>query len=207
MALLICPDCGATVSDAAQACLQCGNPLGSEGFQVAGEHDQPLEQVRPWVRYFARMLDYFLASIVSSVVLAVVSPVYFASEDSEFGVTWLALLVWIPIEAVLLATWGTTPGKALLRTRIVPTDGDDSIDFATALNRATRVWFSGVGTGFPIVFLFTMGSAYGKLNKTGSTSWDQELGFNVEHRKIGPARVAVALVILVGVAALNFISA
>src|SRR5262245_27892280 len=70
-------------------------------------------QIRPWVRYWARSLDMALINII------VGFPIYMALPDElnnrlvDQLVQFLALALWIPIEAALIAAFGCTPGKAL----------------------------------------------------------------------------------------------
>src|SRR5215470_14679409 len=75
-------------------------------------------QVRPWVRYWARTID----GVLIGSVLAVPFDFFFPEEaQSRVAVQltqFAALALWIPIEALLLTTFGSTPGKALLRVRV-----------------------------------------------------------------------------------------
>ena len=226
MPLVTCPDCSRQVSDAAPACPNCGRPAAAgfappqeytrapaapqqtrSGFAdpaepaYTGEKAVPVSQARPWVRYFARFLDNVIAVFAVATILAIVAPNYFADESSVYGGTLLALLLWIPVEAAFLSRTGKTPGKALLRTSVRGRDGH-LLSYETAFKRSIRVWFFGLGIGFPLVTIFTMLFAYNRLTETGKTSWDDRLGTTVAHGQIGTIRVIVTVSIILAFLAL-----
>lgn len=92
----------------------------------------------------------------------------------------------------MLSSWGTTPGKALLRVAVRKSDGS-KLNYSEGLNRVFKVWLRGMGLGIPLFTLFAQLNAYNKLTKNGITSWDQEGGIQVMHQKVGFMRVLVAL--------------
>lgn len=152
------------------------------------------KQVRPWVRYWARILDYLLFCFVAGIVLALVYEPALDLPDSFFG--FALLFAYIFVEPVMLAAWGSTPGKALLRVRIRNRDGT-KLSYPRALGRTAKVWVKGVGLGIPFVALFTQIYAYNRLKKEGITSWDEEGDFSVTHRVIGPWRVILIILIFI----------
>lgn len=114
-------------------------------------------------------------------------------NDNVLGI--LIIFLWVFVESALLAVWGTTPGKALLRIRFVLTSGT-SLSFSQALSRSFKVWWRGLAIGFPIVFLFTGLHAYRKLKANQPMSWDAETGIIVMHDKIGAPRIIVLVVVM-----------
>lgn len=149
-------------------------------------------QVRPWVRYWARMMDIYLISIVVGVTIGVIAPDALNEKgaDQLFGLA--CIFAWVFVESLLLSTIGTTPGKWLLRTRLIPPAGT-ALSYSIALSRSFKVWWRGLGIGFPLVGFFTMIVAHGNLTKNGITSWDKDDGFTVVHHRIGPLRIIVAV--------------
>jgi uncharacterized RDD family membrane protein YckC len=134
----------------------------------------------PWTRYFARLIDIVIGGFALGVVLGLAGPALLEAMPSiVLGI--FALFLWCFIEAVLLSTWGTTPGKALLGVTLRTAQGG-KLDFGTALSRAFKVWVFGLGLGIPIVSLITVVKAYNRLKKLGETSWDAEGRFQVIHR-------------------------
>ncbi|NPV82916.1 MAG: RDD family protein [Candidatus Aminicenantes bacterium] len=151
---------------------------------------------RPWVRFVARFIDYNLFGIVFALVLLVVAPRLLIIP--EFFLGMLILFLWVFVEAGLLSTWGTTPGKWLLKTRVRDGAGN-RLNFSRAFARSASVWLRGMGMGLPIISLITLAVAHKKLLRDGITVWDREGGFVVSHEKIGVARTAVALLFMAAI--------
>src|ERR1700741_3267893 len=93
--------------------------------------------VRPWRRYVAKMIDCNLI-VLGSALLGGFT--YFAAIPELPPKTLLGtlvlgmalILISIPIEAAFLAITGTTPGKALMATRVATANGARP-SFLTAL--------------------------------------------------------------------------
>jgi uncharacterized RDD family membrane protein YckC len=153
-------------------------------------------QKRPWVRYWARMIDMVL---IWALVFIPFGLVFREAAQNRFVVYLLQFVVlslWIPFEALLLSTVGYTPGKALLRVKVSNRDGG-RLSFDQAVSRSSGVWWKGHGTGLiPFVTLITYLMAYRRLTIKGVTAWDQSGDFLVSHRKIGMVRVFAAIAIL-----------
>lgn len=132
----------------------------------------------PWRRYFARMTDVMIFGMALGLAIGVAETDISAVSDVVLGL--IVAFVWVFVEAVLLATWGTTPGKWMLSTTLRTTAGD-KLGFPAALGRSLTVWIKGIGLGVPIVTLFTGVQAYKRLTEDGETSWDREGGFRVGH--------------------------
>ena len=146
-------------------------------------------QSRPWVRYWARQLDLLFASMILCAFLPIVT--FQNAGFFSFGI----VLGWVLIESVLLAIWGTTPGKWLLRTRLEKIDGS-KISFSQALKRSFTVWFKGMGCGLQFVQIFSMVFSYYKLQKTGVSDWDLDGGFVVAHETIGGKRILTIICLI-----------
>src|SRR5699024_3693165 len=101
---------------------------------------------RPWRRFFARFIDLYMFGAILGFTIASVAPNLLMTESFEllFGVS--LLFVWILIESVLLASFGNTPGKWLLNTRVV-TDAGQKLGFDQAFSRSIMVWWRGMGLG------------------------------------------------------------
>lgn len=162
----------------------------SEGDFVA---DPP--QVRPWVRYWARMVDICIFGFVAGIGLLLFFPEFMLDPDADAILGMLILFLWVFVEPLVLLAFGTTPGKWLLKTKVLSTNGS-SFDYGSLLSRSAKVWWRGLGVGFPIVSLVTLIVAYSRLSSKGITSWDREGHFFVMHEKIGAARVIATIVLL-----------
>src|SRR3990167_10271102 len=109
--------------------------------------------VNPWLRLIARFFDYSLFMLVLWGLR-----VYFRGQLPLGHFEQLIpfeFFVWIPIEALLLSTLGTTPGKWFLRTQLKQ-GKKKTMDYLTALRRSFSVWFRGLGMGIPIVNAFCL---------------------------------------------------
>ena len=145
------------------------------------------------------MFDIYLAGIVGGIAggiaVGIFNPDAFSDKGSDqlfelvFGL--VVVFVWVFIESLFLSSTGTTPGKWLFKTRLIPPSGDKP-DYSTALSRSFKVWWRGLGIGFPLASLITLIVAHGNLTKNGTTTWDRDDGFTVVHERIGPLRVIVA---------------
>jgi hypothetical protein len=135
-------------------------------------------QVRPWVRYLARTLDYFLFCVILGGIVAFI-PAFAKMNDNVAGL--LLLFLYNFFEPVMLSVIGTTPFKALLGVRVRNQDGS-KLSYLRGLKRMFMVWMRGVGLGIPLVGLFTCINSYKTLNRNGITSWDADGNFLVTHQ-------------------------
>ena len=72
-------------------------------------HQEPTSQVRPWVRFWARYVDYYLFASVIGAAYGFVDPSIFNFDRNEKQVAvFLVFFAWVFVEAGLLSTWGTT---------------------------------------------------------------------------------------------------
>ncbi|MFQ5730064.1 MAG: RDD family protein [Waddliaceae bacterium] len=69
-------------------------------------------QIRPWVRFWARQLDYSFGGLI----LAVLDTFLLEVNDTAFP--FIVIFAWVFVESWLLSAWGTTPGKFLLRVSV-----------------------------------------------------------------------------------------
>ncbi|QOJ19448.1 MAG: zinc ribbon domain-containing protein [Gammaproteobacteria bacterium] len=81
---MFCTQCGKEIIDDAKFCGHCGAPLEATDQKTLQEPNvvlsttspMPIQatasvaQIRPWIRYWARMFDLYLISIVSGIVSA-----------------------------------------------------------------------------------------------------------------------------------------
>jgi uncharacterized RDD family membrane protein YckC len=207
---MFCTQCGKEIIDDAKFCRHCGAPLEATDQKTLQEPNGVLSttspipiqattsaaQVRPWVRYWARMFDLYVISIVSGIAISILDPDAFSEQNSDqlFGLA--VIFAWVFIESLFLSTTGTTPGKWFFKIRLIPPSGETP-DYSTAFSRSFKVWWRGFGIGFPLVSLITLIVSYNKLTKNGITTWDRDSGFTVVHEQIGPLRVIFAIAFFV----------
>ncbi len=139
---------------------------------------------RPWQRLGARLFDYAIWGLVLALLLSELRGAGAVPEQIAY---WLGhplvapILItgsWVPIEALLIASLTTTPGKWLFGVYLqfsisdAYARRDSRTQFARALKRAFRVWWEGVGCGFPLLAPFLVAVAYEKVMVQQETDWD-----------------------------------
>lgn len=147
-----------------------------------GEPKKKQQQINPWIRFLARFFDYGLLLFL----------LMFARSRVPFG-EWeffipYEFFIWIPIEALLLSTMGTTPGKFLLKIKLRP-----KMDFSKAFRRSFAVWFRGLGMGIPLINILCLLNAYHKLRLLHTTSWDVEEKVTVTYQHVSKFRIYFAV--------------
>jgi hypothetical protein len=150
---------------------------------------------RPWHRLAARLFDYAIWGLVLALLL---------SEMRASGVIPADLAYWlghpvvapviitasfVPIEALLIASLGTTPGKWLFGVYLQFSISDAyarrdmRAQLGRGFRRAFRVWWEGVGLGFPLLAPVLIAVAYEKLAQNQETDWDFAQDVLVTHAR------------------------
>lgn len=171
-------------------------------------------QAPPAVRLLARWADYSLQShayallLLGSEIVGVRLPATLDPADPHRLVNQLSLLlvgffvVSVGLEAVLLASWGTTPGKALLGASVRRADGR-ALTFPEALRRTVFLWVYGMGLAILPVTVVCHLRAHGDLRRRGYVRWDVLAKHRVHQARIHPLRVVVAVLVVLAVVPLG----
>jgi uncharacterized RDD family membrane protein YckC len=210
---LRCPECDARYT-----------VLGSEGLDPSSEevpvlpYREPLpgphrwrdplpgrlREVRPWVRLWARIVDWMIWREIlwpSMKVSGLLPDTESWTRESwlllGLGFSCVALLLWVPVEALLLSTWGKTPGKWLLRVDLTGEDGE-ALSSEQALRRSMHVFVRGMACGLVLLEWVARLLAGFELRRTGKTRWDSAGGHCITHYRVGWTRTLVAVVIVIG---------
>lgn len=154
-----------------------------------GTIKEQISHVNPWIRFLARFFDYSLFILaLSSVRYCFTGSVSLDEYKSFIPIPFFS---WIVVEAFLLSTWGTTPGKFFLKTKI-SSRRFAKLDFMSALRRSFNVWFRGIGMGIPVINFLCLMVAYNRLKLLGSTTWDMDDQTIITHYPIGQWRIVLA---------------
>ena len=175
--------------------------------------EQEVSQQRPWVRFFARMTDYYIFSMLFSLLISFMFPDFMESMSQSLteqttlegadstnyqGILYIIVLrivvtfLWVFLEAYTLSKYGTTFGKNLLGTRVLD-NNDELLPYDRALKRSYSVWLKGMGAGFVLISWITMLFGYQTLKKNGVTSWDEETNSKVVHTQFSTTRLIIIL--------------
>jgi hypothetical protein len=150
---------------------------------------------RPWHRLAARLFDYAIWGLVLALLLSEVRASGVIPADLAY---WLGHPViapviiaasFVPIEALLIASLGTTPGKWLFGVYLQFSISDAyarrdmRAQLGRGFRRAFRVWWEGVGLGFPLLAPVLIAVAYEKLAQNQETDWDFAQDVLVTHAR------------------------
>ncbi|MEO8345923.1 MAG: DnaJ domain-containing protein [Betaproteobacteria bacterium] len=168
-------------------------------------------EARPWQRLSARLFDYAIWGLVLALLLSELRALGFVPYELSY---WLGhpliapVLItgsWVPIEALLIASVGTTPGKWLFGVflQFSISDAyarrDTSAQLQRALQRSFRVWWEGIACGFPLLAPVLIAVAYEKVAQNQETDWDFAQDVLVTH---GPPGVLNTITGVCGLAAM-----
>lgn len=150
----------------------------------------------PWIRFLARFFDYsFFFLLLWGVRWLLGGSVPLKQYQSMVPIEFFA---WIPIEALLLYLWGTTPGKYLLKIQFRQ-GRRAKLDFVTALRRSFNVWFRGLGMMIPVINCICLVFAYYRLKTLQLTSWDRDEHIAISHQPVEKWRVGLTAAVIVAV--------
>lgn len=155
----------------------------------------------PWRRFLARNIDIWLLQLpiaycLASTLIAIDAAwgIWLQKPNSGYLFFWLCLPAVLLAEALVFGFFGNTPGKALLGLRVT-TIGVAKPSFNDYLSRLVGVYWYGLGTGIPLVFLIPMISQYKRLQLGREATYDSGR-FNVRGHPAGFFRIAVAIALL-----------
>lgn len=189
-----------------------GNPNagGAAAATIDAAPAMVATNVRPFVRFWARMFDYTLVTVIVFWIsdIEIPQPIdgepvsdFFARYVAEmqkpealvlFRTQFFAMIGWHFLEGILLHVFGTTPGKALFGIRVRQLDGT-RLQPLKSVGRSFYVYLLGVGFYQVPFILIGMVFSFFRLMSTGDCLWDQHLGTKVEYEKLGGVRIMLAI--------------
>lgn len=155
-------------------------------------------RLRPWPRFWARMLDNMLLWPFLEVGsrAAMISFAPYADALQMLGYSVLFGLAAMFASAVLLATsmtlFGTTPGKAVVGVLVPVPAGGSAFSFYLA--REFKVLFFAYALGIPLAFIVTFIIQYLRLSSGRPTMYDEDNPPVIADP--GKLRLAVAIVLV-----------
>jgi hypothetical protein len=166
---------------------------------------------RAWHRLAARLFDYAIWGLVLALLLSeltgmgAIPDALAQTLGHPLIAPVLITLTWVPVEALLIAALGSTPGKWLFGVFLqfsisnAYARRDTQAQLGRALRRGFRVWWEGMACGFPPLAPFLVAVAYEKLAQSQETDWDFTEDVLVTH---GPPGVLNAVTGVCGLAAM-----
>lgn len=151
----------------------------------------------PWKRYFARQVDFLIFTIVTEFLIVVLFRVRPFQDILGFlNIFWIRYLLWIPIEAVLIHFFRTTPGKWLFGIQIESVNGGP-LHIINGMQRAWDILRYGYGFNLPIYSYWRHYRSYKDYKDLGYAQWDYEHGaeYQFEYYFDTKRKIAMGLVI------------
>ncbi len=165
----------------------------------------PAKNVHPLLRFWARLFDLLILNLLVSFVFG--SPpvpkeggnlLEFYSmipKEEQFQLLLIwggSFFVWNFVEALLISSFATTPGKMLFNIRVTQKNGK-LLSYSQAIGRALLIWFIGVGFGIFFLQIVAMAFSLFYLLNKGETLWDRNLQTQVHHRPLWPQKIIFAI--------------
>ena len=157
---------------------------------------------RPWVRYWARMIDIYFIAIFAGIAVGLYDESVIQAKYFDRLISIGSIFLWIFVEAMFLSTFGYTFGKWLLGVEVLSSNGM-RMGYKQAMSRGLKVWWRGLGIGIPLISFFTLLIAHAKLKADGITTWDKDDGNIVIHHNIGIAKTIISILVILGVFSLS----
>jgi hypothetical protein len=169
--------------------------------EKAGRTSEP----RPWNRLGARLFDYAIWGLVLALLLSELRAAGVVPPQVAFwlGHPLIAPIVitatFVPIEALLIAALGTTPGKWLFGVYLqfsisdAYAQHDARTQIRRGFSRALRVWWRGMGCGVPFLAPVLVAIAYERLARDQETDWDFAEDCLVTHGSAGSLSMATGV--------------
>lgn len=163
---------------------------------------QEAETLRPaaglWSRFWARNFDLMIFGVVVRLALAPVFPDIFWATSFWGGL--IEAILWLPLalvlDALVMASFGTTPGKALWGLSVRSATGA-RLSLPAIVKRNFGFWLYGFGAGIPLLGIVTLALNYWQGRKGLPARWDRGAGHQVRQKPIGWLRRIAAFLALV----------
>ena len=166
----------------------------------------------PWRRWAARSVDITFNGLIMSFGMGVAlyslvpyeANAFFSFLETPSGILLniiLSTLLGCILTGLMIGSTSSSVGKIIFGIRVTGQNGLP-IGASAGLMRDLAIWVQGLGIGIPIVAMFTQIYAYKRLNKTGSTSWD-EGKYKITYRANGSKQYAlnaigIVLLLIIG---------
>jgi hypothetical protein len=156
-----------------------------------------------WLRYFARVIDITIGTLIVGSLIGIIIGIFFVilgvdidilSEIPEYISMIFVMMIYFFIEANIISSFGTTPGKKLLGISVYRNNGE-YLDYMTSLKRTFTLWFKGLALSIPIISLITLIMAYNRYTDHGITSWDEAYDVKISYQPISIIRLGVGIAV------------
>jgi uncharacterized RDD family membrane protein YckC len=170
----------------------------SQSRPDAGAARKPSVSFPPMPAWLVRFLARSIDGIVFASMLGYIGAFRLFQHPAAGWPVYIfaGTLLWAFVEANLLSSIGTTPGKWLLGIRVITCQGSRPA-LLGAFKRSIGVWWYGLGAGFVPVMPVIMAVNCARLMKHRPMRWDRTGRFFVIFDPRGYLKTSVALAIVV----------
>ena len=161
------------------------------------------KEIHPVRRFIARDMDFLLIGAMMNVLLIMIFRIRPCSEVFMMCIKIISYAAVLPLEAMMLHLWGTTPGKWLMGIHLEDPNGG-KMSFGAGFIRTWHVTFAGLGLYIPLYSQWRLWKSYTAVSEGEGTYWDDEAEIQYSNPKplkiIGAVALSVAALLLTYVA-------
>ena len=155
----------------------------------------------PVRRFIARDLDLLLIGAFMHFLMIMVLRIRPCGDGFMFLIQVISYAAILPVEALMLHLWGTTPGKWLMGIRLEDPNGGN-LSFFAAFTRVWHVIFAGLGMYLPLYSWWRLWKSYCAVSEGKGTYWDDEA--EMHYSDTTALKIVIAVFLVVGANMLNF---
>ena len=150
------------------------------------------KEIHPVRRFLARDMDFLLIGALMNVLLIMIFRIRPCSAVFMICIKIISYAAVLPLEAMMLHLWGTTPGKWLMGMRLEDPNGG-KLSFGAGFIRTWHVTFAGLGLYIPLYSQWRLWKSYTAVSAGEGAYWDDEAEIQYSDPKALKIISAVAL--------------
>lgn len=177
-------------------------PVRQESGRIFEEREY--REPHPWRRFFARLLDYQIFSVLLWAFLIFVLRWRVPGTFFTILINFAAWFLMVPLEAAWLHFCGTTPGKWIFGIRVEAAEGG-KLFCNDALTRSWKVLHAGMGFNIPILDLYCFYKGYRAHKNSWDTDWDEDCEITFRDSFCW-VNVVMAIAVLLAAAGVDYVT-
>lgn len=130
-------------------------------------------ETHPIRRFIARCIDLSLFCGLIQFIFIVILRVRPWNDLLAWFVRFISTFTFIPIEAMMIHVWGTTPGKWAMGIRLEAVNGG-RLPYSAAVYRSFSVLFYGCGVYLPFIEIWRLYKSYRCISEGEDMPWDED---------------------------------
>jgi uncharacterized RDD family membrane protein YckC len=156
-----------------------------------------------FVRIVARLLDGIIATFLAFGVMYVLQIPLDTVSEVFYPVVFLA--GWLLLEALLMASWGTTPAKYFLGITVMR-EGGERLGLKHAILRSLLLYTEGNVFALPYAIVVAWVANLIVFLVTGKTLYDRHGSFIVNTDHVRKVRLVVVIILVVAIGIIGLLS-